>query len=103
MYSKSDIHVHSKYSDNPSEWYLKQINAAESYVEPIQVYNTAKQRGMQFVTISDHDRIDGALELANLKDTFISAEATLTFPEDGCKIHCLVTGITEKRQTVLRG
>lgn len=97
MYSKSDIHVHSKYSDNPSEWYLKQINAAESYVEPIQVYNTAKQRGMQFVTISDHDRIDGALELANLKDTFISAEATLTFPEDGCKIHCLVTGITEKQ------
>ena len=95
MYSKADIHVHTKYSDAPNEWYLKQIRAAESYVEPMHVYQTAKQRGMQFVTISDHDRIDGALELAHLKDTFISAEATVTFPEDGCKIHCLVTGITE--------
>ena len=97
MDSKADIHVHTKYSDAPNDWFLKQIKAAESYVDPMHVYRTAKQRGMQFVTISDHDRIDGALELSHLKDTFISAEATVTFPEDGCKIHCLVTGITERQ------
>ena len=52
---------------------------------------------MQFVTISDHNRIEGALAIAHLPGTFISSEITTYFPEDGCKIHCLVTGISEQQ------
>jgi len=50
---------------------------------------------MDFVTVSDHNRIEGALDIAHLPDTFISVEVTTYFPEDGCKMHCLVCGITE--------
>jgi glycosyltransferase involved in cell wall biosynthesis len=92
--SRADLHVHSKFSDRPSEWILRRVGAPESFVEPLHVYRTAKERGMRFVTLSDHNCIDGALEIADLPDTFISNEVTTYFPEDGCKIHCLVVGIT---------
>ena len=95
MQTKVDLHVHSKYSDRPSEWILRRIGAPESFVEPLDIYHTARERGMQFVTISDHNCIDGALEIAHLPGTFLSTEVTTYFPEDGCKIHCLVSGIRE--------
>ena len=95
MQTKVDLHVHSKYSDRPSEWILRRIGAPESFVEPLDIYTTARERGMRFVTVSDHNRIDGALDIAHLPGTFISSEITTYFPEDGCKIHCLVSGISE--------
>ena len=95
MQTRVDLHVHSKYSDRPSEWILRRIGAPESFVEPFDIYRTARQRGMQFVTISDHNCIEGALEIAHLPGTFISSEITTYFPEDGCKIHCLVSGVSE--------
>ena len=97
MPTKVDLHVHSKYSDRPSEWILRRIGAPESFVEPHAIYRTARQRGMQFVTISDHNCIDGALEIAHLPGTFLSSEITTYFPEDGCKIHCLVSGVSEEQ------
>jgi glycosyltransferase involved in cell wall biosynthesis len=95
--SKADLHVHSKYSDRPSEWFLRRIGAPECFVEPSEVYRRARQRGMEFVTITDHNRIQGALEIADLPNTFISVEATTYFPENGCKIHLLVLGIGEEQ------
>ena len=50
---------------------------------------------MDFVTISDHNCIRGALEIAHLPGTFLSNETTTYFPEDGCKVHVLVFGISE--------
>jgi glycosyltransferase involved in cell wall biosynthesis len=93
--SRADLHVHSQYSNRPSEWFLRQIGAPESYMKPEEIYRRCKTRGMDFVTISDHNCIKGALEIAHLPGTFISCELTTYFPEDGCKIHCLVSGITE--------
>src|SRR5438034_7901197 len=52
---------------------------------------------MDFVTITDHDTIDGCLEILNLPNTFISEQVTTYFPQDPCKIHLLVWGITEKQ------
>jgi glycosyltransferase involved in cell wall biosynthesis len=92
--SKADLHVHSKYSDRPSEWFLRRIGAPESFMEPMEVYNACKEAGMDYVTLSDHNCIRGALEIDHLPDTFISSELTTYFPENGCKIHCLVSGIT---------
>lgn len=102
MRSKADLHVHSKHSDRPSEWFLRRIGAPESFTEPLEVYRRCLQRGMDFVTLSDHNCIDGALEIAHLPNTFISNEVTTYFPEDGCKIHCLVTGITEAQFKVIQ-
>ena len=99
--SKADLHVHSKYSDRPSEWFLRRIGAPESFMEPLDVYNACKKAGMDYVTISDHNCIRGALEIAHLPDTFISSELTTYFPENGCKIHCLVSGITAGQFPIL--
>lgn len=95
--AKVDLHVHSRYSDHPSEWFLQRLGANESYTDPEFVYQTAKRLGMDFVTLTDHNDIRGALELhaAHPEDTFISVEATTYFPEDGCKIHVLLYGISE--------
>jgi glycosyltransferase involved in cell wall biosynthesis len=95
--SKCDLHVHSKYSDRPSEWFLRRIGTPESFVEPQEVYRNARQMGMDFVTISDHNCIRGALEIAHLPGTFISNEVTTYFPENGGKVHILVTGIHEEQ------
>ncbi len=95
--SKADLHIHSKYSNHPSEWFLRRIGAHESYVEPELIYRNCKKKGMDFVTISDHNSIDGALEIAHYPDTFISSELTTYFPENRAKVHCLVFNITEKQ------
>ena len=95
--SKADLHVHSKYSDRPSEWFLRRIGAPECFVEQLELYERARDRGMAFVTITDHNCIRGALEIAHLPGTFLSSEITTYFPEDGCKIHVLVYGITEEQ------
>lgn len=95
--SRADLHIHSKYSNRPSEWFLRRIGAPESFVEPRAVYDACKAAGMDYVTIADHNCIDGALEIADLPGTFISTELTTYFPEDRCKIHCLVCGISSKQ------
>ena len=95
--AKADLHLHTKYSDRPSEWILRRIGAPESFVEPEEAYRKAKQKGMDFVTISDHNCIDGALEIAHHEDVFISNEVTTYFPEDRCKIHLLTIGIDEQQ------
>jgi glycosyltransferase involved in cell wall biosynthesis/predicted metal-dependent phosphoesterase TrpH len=90
-----DFHVHSKFSKRPSQWFLQKLGSSESFSEPLQIYNIAKQKGMSFVTISDHNTIEGALEIAHLPDTFISEEVTSYFPDDGCKVHVLAINIAE--------
>ncbi len=92
--ARADLHIHSKYSNRPSEWFLRRIGAPESFVEPRALYDACRLAGMDYVTISDHNCIDGALEIADLPGTFLSTELTTYFPEDRCKIHCLASGIT---------
>ncbi len=94
MTSRADLHVHSKHSNRPSEWILRTFRAPESFTEPLEIYRTCRGRGLDFVTITDHDTIDGALEIAHLPGTFLSCEVTAEFPEDRCEVHVLVLGIT---------
>jgi hypothetical protein len=92
---QADLHVHSRYSTRPSQWFLQKIGCPECFTEPLQAYHLARRRGMDLVTITDHNRIDGALEIAHLAGTFVSEEVTTYFPEDGCKVHVLAYRITE--------
>jgi glycosyltransferase involved in cell wall biosynthesis len=101
---KADLHVHTKYSDRPSEWLLQRLGTAESYTEPDYLYETALKRGMDLVAVTDHNKIDGALYLKGKypDKTIVSVEATTYFPEDGCKIHLLIYGIDEKQFTFIQ-
>ena len=92
-----DLHVHSVYSEHPSEWFLQRIGAKESYTEPEIVYQKAKQCGMSFVTLTDHNSITGSMLIKKKypNDTFLGVETTTYFPEDKCKVHILIFDMSE--------
>ena len=98
MTARCDLHVHSKHSNRPPEWIFRQLGSPESFMEPLEVYRRCRRRGMRFVTISDHDVIDGALEIAHLPGAFVSCEVTAEFPEDGCQIHCLAGRVAPEQR-----
>lgn len=93
---KVDLHLHSIASNKPAGYFSEKIGINESYTDPIDLYNTLKERGMTLFTITDHDSIDGCLEIAHLPNTFISEEITTYFPEDNCKVHVIAIDINEK-------
>ncbi|MUM77481.1 glycosyltransferase [Pseudodesulfovibrio sp. F-1] len=90
-----DMHVHSKHSTRPSQWILQKLGCPESFTEPASLYAAARERGMDLVTITDHNTIRGSLEIAGLPGAFVSEEITTYFPEDKCKLHVLAYDITE--------
>ncbi|HEC97642.1 MAG TPA: glycosyltransferase [Nitrospirae bacterium] len=92
---RSDLHVHSNYSNKSSIWAMRKLNCPESFTSPRFIYNTARKMGMDYVTITDHNTIDGALEIAHMPGVFISAEVTTYFPENGCKLHVIVLDVSE--------
>lgn len=67
MKYKADCHVHSKYSNKPTIWALRKFNCPESFTSPRYIYKRAKERGMDYVTITDHNSINGVLEIAHLR------------------------------------
>jgi glycosyltransferase involved in cell wall biosynthesis len=92
--AKADLHVHSMYSNRPSEWVLQRLGASQSYTTPEAVYERAKEAGMSFVTITDHNTFEGSAVLAEkYEDAFTGTQLT-TYFADGCKIHLLVWGFT---------
>jgi glycosyltransferase involved in cell wall biosynthesis len=93
--SRCDLHIHSRFSARSQEWLFRRFDFPDSYTDPRDLYRLLRERGMDFVTITDHDTIDGNLEIADLKHTFISEEVTTFFPHDSCQIHLLVWGISE--------
>jgi len=96
-----DMHCHSKWSKRPSLWLMQKINCPESFSEPLSMYRILREKGMDAVTITDHNVIDGALEIAHLPDTFVGCEYTTYFPEDNCKVHILVYRQTERQHREL--
>lgn len=92
---KADLHVHSKYSNKPTIYALRKINCPESFTTPSRIYETARNRGMDYVTITDHNAIDGALEIAHLPGVIIGCEFTARFPDSGAKVHIVTLGLNE--------
>jgi predicted metal-dependent phosphoesterase TrpH len=95
---RADLHCHSRFSIFK---YFRRANTRDCYNAPEDVYRIAKERGMSFVTLTDHDSIDGALYLLNkypdLKDFFIGEEVETYFPETGQRIHIGVWGLNEEQ------
>ena len=89
-----DLQLHSRFSDRPSEWILRRLGMPQSYSQPETLYQKLGQAGMALKTITDHNRLEGCLEIAHHPDVFLSEEVTTYFP-DGCKIHLLVWTLNE--------
>jgi predicted metal-dependent phosphoesterase TrpH len=73
----------------------------ESYNDPLAVYETLKRRGMDFVTVTDHDSIGASESLRRFPDFFLSEEVTCTTPS-GTEIHVGVYGIEERHHSELQ-
>jgi len=87
-----DLHCHTSASTEADEAVLIALKCPESYSDPAQVYDQAKRRGMDFVTVTDHDTLAGVTTLLDRADVLSGEELTCYFPEDRCKIHLLLWG-----------
>jgi glycosyltransferase involved in cell wall biosynthesis/predicted metal-dependent phosphoesterase TrpH len=92
--TRADLHVHSTASQISRLGVQRALGLPECATPPHEVYELAKRRGMDFVTITDHDTIAGALQLADRADAFISEELTADFAGEPQQVHILCYGIT---------
>jgi glycosyltransferase involved in cell wall biosynthesis/predicted metal-dependent phosphoesterase TrpH len=92
--SRVDLHCHSTASAVSKLGVQRSLGLPECATPPEEVYDLAKRRGMDFVTITDHDTIDGCLELDDRPDCFISEELTAWFAGEPQAVHVLCFGIS---------
>jgi glycosyltransferase involved in cell wall biosynthesis/predicted metal-dependent phosphoesterase TrpH len=92
--TRVDMHCHSTASEQARLGIQKSIGLPECATPPEEVYELAKARGMDFVTITDHDTIDGCLEIADRPDVFVSEELTARFAGEPQAVHVLCYAIT---------
>src|SRR6266700_1087132 len=101
--SKCDLHIHSRYSARSEEWLFRRFDFPDSYSDPKELYRQLLAFGMDYVTLTDHDTIDGCLQILDLPQAFISEQITTYFPQDPCKLHILVWGISEQQHRDIEG
>ena len=100
-YLKADLHCHSYFSGKTA--HVKALEPMDCYSSPLGIYQQAKARGMDLVTITDHDSIDGCLDFLGRfpekleEDFIIGEEVTAQVPEFGCKVHIAVYDISESQ------
>jgi predicted metal-dependent phosphoesterase TrpH len=92
--TRVDMHCHSTASQVSKLGVQRALGLPECATPPEEVYELAKRRGMDFVTITDHDTIDGVLEIAERPDVFVSEELTAHFRGEPQAVHVLCYGIT---------
>ncbi len=92
--TRVDLHCHSTASQESRLGVQRAVGLPECATPPEEVYELAKRRGMDFVTITDHDTIAGVLEIADRPDVFISVELTASFRGEPQAVHVLCLGIT---------
>ncbi len=92
--TRADLHCHSTASQLSKLGVQRALGLPECATPPREVYELAKRRGMDFVTITDHDTIAGVLEIAEQPDVFVSEELTAWFRGEPQAVHVLCFGIT---------
>ena len=97
---RCDLHVHTVHSGMFSMPLLNRV-CRECYSDPLRVYTTLKSRGMDLVTVTDHDSIDAVESLRSKPDFFLSEEVTAQMP-DGNEIHVGVYGIHDRQHIELQ-
>ncbi|MGH9158752.1 MAG: PHP-associated domain-containing protein [Vicinamibacteraceae bacterium] len=94
---RADLHVHSWHSNVNGD--LPLLKSRDCYSSPREVYRQARARGMDVVTITDHDSIDGCLELLadrpDARDIIIGEEISCWVPDTDLQVHLGAYGMTE--------
>ena len=96
---KCDMHVHTVASGECKTPFVR-LFSRESYTQPLEMYSLLRQRGMDLVTLTDHDSIDGAEQLRDCADFFLSEELSCTMPS-GTEAHIAVYDISELQHVQL--
>jgi glycosyltransferase involved in cell wall biosynthesis/predicted metal-dependent phosphoesterase TrpH len=91
--SRVDLHCHSTASQLSKVGVQRALGLPECATPPEEVYELATRRGMDFVTITDHDTIAGVLQIADRPDVFVSEELTTWFKGEPQAVHVLCYGI----------
>jgi predicted metal-dependent phosphoesterase TrpH len=103
--ARIDLHCHSTYSDERVRGVPKWMTF-RPLLEPERLYDLAKSRGMDFVTITDHDTIDGCKDLLDrrgeMADFITGEEVTAAFPQDGTVVHVNVFDIDEHQHNEIQ-
>jgi len=92
--TRVDMHCHSTASQESRLGVQRAMGLPECATPPEEVYELAKRRGMDFVTITDHDTIAGVMAIADRPDVFVSVELTAHFRGEPQAVHVLCYGIT---------
>lgn len=103
-YKKMDMHVHSCYSVEPIP-NLSGITFSPKDT-PEELYFRAKERGMDFVTITDHDTIEGCLAFLarhpGVRDFVVGEEVSTELPVSKLTVHINVYGHTVRQHEELQ-
>jgi predicted metal-dependent phosphoesterase TrpH len=95
---RADLHVHSRHSGFTRT--LPVFRSLDCYSPPEAVYRRARARGMDLVTITDHDSIDGCLELLDrhpdATDIVMGEEIECRMPDTPVRLHIGALGMTEQ-------
>ena len=95
---RADLHVHSWHSGFTSS--MPMFRSRDCYSTPDEVYRAAKARGMDVVTFTDHDRIDGCVEFLSrhpdAPDFLMGEEVECRLPPHDIRLHLGVFGLTEQ-------
>jgi predicted metal-dependent phosphoesterase TrpH len=97
---RCDLHVHTSRSGMCTVPLARHI-CRESYNDPLALYDTLKRRGMDLVTVTDHDSIDAVEYLRSFPDFFLSEEVTCKLPS-GNEVHIGVYDISEGQHVELQ-
>ena len=101
---RADLHCHSRFSGRAK--HLRFLRCRDCYSQPLDVYRTLKRRGMDLVTITDHDSMNGCLEvldrLGERPDFITGEEVSAYFPEFRHEVHVGVYGLNEAQHRDLQ-
>jgi predicted metal-dependent phosphoesterase TrpH len=90
---RCDMHVHTIHSGMCTVPVFRAV-CRECYTPPEALYERLKRRGMDLVTVTDHDSIDAVEALRSHPDFFLSEEVTCRMPS-GTEIHAGVYDIND--------
>src|SRR5947208_11634504 len=100
--SRCDLHIHSRYSARSEEWLFRRFDFPDSYSDPKELHGQLLKRGMDYATITDHDTIEGCLQIAHLPRTFVSEQVTTYFIHDACKLHIVISGKSDMQNRYVK-
>jgi predicted metal-dependent phosphoesterase TrpH len=79
---------------------MRWFRSRDCYSDPEAIYRAAHTRGMDLVAITDHDSIDGCLELLDrhpgATDLLMGEEIECRVPGTGVRLHLGALGLTER-------